>query len=1213
MTAPTVGPEEDAALADYLVRAVCDRASGRAEPECHHNLPHDVYFIGNLRPWDEEGQASPEQPAYLAELRNKLSPVAFGAEFLIGRVEEGTGISASVRWSCYYRVFPTFSQQRSYQSMPPGETHGGVEEESANAASRSSGSNTEGPSQPRSSSSNVVQMSTSVEEEEPEEMSPEAELAPVDRHRSRAPRDSLFIRFRKISCEASGLISINLTGRGGGAIDLSDLQAAVDRENGRAQEVAARDPDRLRGDGGMERHITVPQDALLSAEAFGRFLQTLRAEMRPAWRLEVGGELRTSETGEASDRLVRIEFVNASPRLAPMAGGRDNPNFEPFLFDAGARFSIRGAALLPFDLELAPRGFRYDRALWGRGFNCAISRVSTDPVVLETTHTPLHRQKRITTRTTPEAGFAELAREPLPTLEAIHEAMQAYLQVWRAAGAEYAGRGAAWRTEDQQEFDRDQSRFRDEIERYRRGLDLIASNQDVRLAFQLTNETFRRAGLNDDPARHKTSWRLFQLVFLVSQLPGIHSLASNDSVEASDRESVDIIYFPTGGGKTEAYLGVIVFHCFFDRLRGKAAGVTVWTRFPLRLLTLQQTQRVADVIGIADLVRRDQADVRLTGREVSEFAVGYFVGKEGTPNELVNPTAYHYAKEEDRANWSVANDPVARQAWKRVTRCPACKTTSVRLDFDSASVRLIHRCGNSACAHPGGEIPCYIVDNEIYRYLPTVVLGTIDKLAGLGNQRKLAQLFGQVDGRCAVHGYYKGKCPQKDCGERARLRPGIPPGLSGPTLFVQDELHLLKEGLGTFDSHYESFVRALRREFGQADTLKVIASSATIEAFDRQVQHLYSRQPGQARVFPGLGPRLGESFYAQTLDEPQRLYVGVLPHNKTIFNTILELIELYHTEIHRLSVLGEAERNPWGGRCRPGSREWVALLEMYVTSVTYFLAGRDLSSIRTDINGAVNPSLIANGRTPIDLFELTGDTNSDDVTTILALLEARLTRLPAAVGVLATSMISHGVDIDRLNAMIFYGMPRMTAEYIQSSSRVGRVHVGLVLTCLHPARERDQSHYTYFAKYHEFLGQLVEPVALNRWATFSIQRTLPGLFMAVLLQVIANRAGNAEVDRYYLVDYVKQKTGTGAIRQEMFYPLLEEAYLAGGGDPTGIALFRAELRLRVPQFLDQILSAGPEYRFISEVLIPTPMRSLRDVDEAVSIELDAMGSAWASQ
>jgi Helicase conserved C-terminal domain len=680
------------------------------------------------------------------------------------------------------------------------------------------------------------------------------------------------------------------------------------------------------------------------------------------------------------------------------------------------------------------------------------------------------------------------------------------------------------------------------------------------------------------------------------------ALTNPNSPDTAEREKVDIIYFPTGGGKTEAYLATLVFHCFFDRLRGKAAGVTAWTRFPLRLLTLQQTQRVADVIGIAELVRREQRDPRLSGRNVDGFAVGYLVGEGGSPNEIVDPDKYRHA---DQATWSKANDPKGRQEWQRVIRCPSCRTSTVRVDFDSAEVRVIHRCTQPGCAFPSGEIPIYIVDNEIYRFLPCAIVGTIDKLAGLGNQRKLAQIFGQVDGRCTEHGYYKGKCCQKDCNDAKRLRRGVPQGLSGPTLFVQDELHLLKEGLGTFDGHYETFTQQLRRELGQAEPLKLIASSATIEAFARQVEHLYGRKRVQARVFPGFGPRLGQSFYARTLDHPQRLFVGLIPHNKTIFNTILELIEYYHREVQGLQLLPSGSTNPYGGVLTPGTPEWRGLLDCYATSLTYFLSNRELNSIRTDLAGDVNPNLQRDSLMPLEIAELTGSTGTDEVTRILERLEGNLAPNTSLDAVLATSMVSHGVDVDRFNAMIFYGMPRQNAEYIQASSRVGRAHVGIIFNCLHPARERDQSHYASFVKFHEFLGQLVEPVAINRWSKFSVNRTLPGLFMGVLLQLIANRSGENNPNRYYMLDFVKQKISDGSLRADTFIPLLEEAYRVQAASTTDEMAFRNEIRLRVQQFLDWILGAGSGRTFVSDVLIPKPMRSLRDVDSS--------GSQWAAR
>ena len=745
-------------------------------------------------------------------------------------------------------------------------------------------------------------------------------------------------------------------------------------------------------------------------------------------------------------------------------------------------------------------------------------------------------------------------------------------------------------------------RFLSEINQFERGLELIRTNSNVRLAFQLTNETFRRAGNQPSPSKKKENWRLFQIVFLVNQIPGLTALANPESPDLLDREMVDIIYFPTGGGKTEAYLGVLVFHCFFDRLRGKQAGVTAWARFPLRLLTLQQTQRMTDIIGTAELVRREQNDPRL--KNVAGFAVGYFVGKEGTPNGLVDVNKYHYSTDEEEINWSKAQDEGLRQGWKRVVECPACRTNTVYVDLDEQSVRIRHRCKNKDCAFPDGNLPVYVIDNEIYRYLPSIVVGTIDKLAGLGLQRKLSLLLGQVTGQCAVHGYYSGKCCQKECNNAKLLRQNVPEGITGPTLFIQDELHLLHEGLGTFDAHYETFTQELLTQFGQTEPLKIIASSATVEAFERQVEHLYGRRQDQARVFPSPGPTLQNSFYAETEDFLQRLFYGILPHHKTIFNAMLELLQYYHETLHDLQKLTEGDINPYKGKIQPGSTEWDFLIDNYVTSLSYFLAARDLSSIQTDLDTYVNTELQRGNYQSVKIAEMTGHTRTEEVTRILEQVEhPKFTVTEAPDAILATSMISHGVDVDRFNEMMFYGMPRQNAEYIQSSSRVGRQHVGIVLVCLHPIRERDRSHYAYFTKFHEFLGQLIEPVAINRWSKFSIQKTLPGLFMGVLLQLIANRSNETNANDFYRLGFIKQQISSGSLSADDFIPLLEASY--GVTNPKTLAEkgFQKEIRDRVELFLNQIRSFVNNNSLVSEALIPRPMRSLRDVDEPIEIEL----------
>jgi hypothetical protein len=1166
--------DEEPKLAGFLADWVIDRASGRADSECLWNTPSDVYFIGNLRPENPE-----DEPVFaVRELVTKLSPSAIGCE--IGLASDNGRFEAHITlsWLLYYRAFPTYKQQRTYQVRttaafvvaPPTQVRKEILSPDGDSAAD------EEPLNGRESPEEVL--------EEPEPVTSKA-------------KDALAPRFKKILCSVNTTIS-GADVDGHLEMDLTPLQDAVEAELRRAQAVCRQDSERIRCRASEADHVEVPSASLESEKAYTAFLSSLNVEVEPSWHLRV--EADSGSRLNAATSSFSIQVVNDSP--SSRSNGKRNPNRDHFVFDPIIEVEITRGEPRPFILELAPRGFRYDRNLWGRGFNCAVVQDKALKNRFATSHAPLYEQPRYSTNTEPSAAFNDLAKDPLVVLERIAQAMDRYSERWELQRQRYIETDPGWEQSHGTEFDIAREDYRREIEGFKRGVSILSTNKDALLAFKLTNEAFTRGP--------KTSWRLFQIVFFVMQLAGLVDLQTGEYPE--ERRIVDIIYFPTGGGKTEAYLAVIVFHCFFDRLRGKTAGVTAWTRFPLRLLTLQQTQRVADVITAAEIVRREQSDLRLIRDDVDPFSVGYFVGQGGSPNQLIDPTKTDRDRVDDQVNWAKAMDPVIRQQWKRVAKCPSCRTNSVTVDFDAVSSRLLHRCANSTCKLPNAVIPVVIVDNELYRTLPSVIVGTIDKLAGLGNQRKMAQLFGQIDGKCSVHGYYKLKCCQDDCTNKKLLKRIVPGGISGPTLFVQDELHLLKEGLGTFDGHYETFTQELLREFGNATDLKIIASSATIEAFERQVLHLYGRGTGKSRVFPGLGPSLAESFYARTHSYPQRIYVGLIPHNKTIFNAILEVIEYYHRAIDFLITTGNGS-NPYGGALVPGTEPWADLLDSYKTSLTYFLANRQLNEVKTDLIGHVIPSLELDQLIAPSLHELTGSTSTDDVQNTLELLEKTSDQERTSDIVLATSMVSHGVDVDRLNAMIFYGMPRQNAEYIQASSRVGRAHVGVVFNCLHPARERDQSHFAYFAKYHEFLGRLVEPVAINRWAKFSLNRTAPGLFMAVLLQVVANRDTSGNPGRYYTLNFIKKKISSGEITIDQFLPILRRAYLLTSGQnggEEGASAFDDELRRLVAHFFDQIIGSGADIVFVSDALIPKPMRSLRDVDEPVEIELDSSGSEW---
>ncbi|OWP57534.1 MAG: hypothetical protein B2I17_00105 [Thermoplasmatales archaeon B_DKE] len=1163
-------------LASYLVNEVNKRASGSKYVECLGNSPRDVYFIGNLRPRDNASSDDSSIPKYLKDLSNKLSPVAFGAEFLLNPFKDMIEINITLSWSLYYRVIPTFDQQRRYQ----------LKEDSKELKSKNVDTK--------------FQMDDDKEENQGADNDEEFESADLIEARKKN-KDTLIKRFKKISCKSIGYGKIYKDDRATWQIDFSNLIESINLELERGQNIVFKDTERFKTNGEEDDNVKLPQSALIDEEEFENFLSQLKTDVIPKWSIEPRFEIK-QEDSEGNNRNINFlaEFTNISN--IPSSSN----NKEGYIFEPQASFEFLSGEVVPFELDLAPKNFRYDRNLWGRGFNCGIEVTSGENGrnKFVTTNIPIFRQRRMVTKDTPKITFHELTEDPITKLEVLLNAMNDYISVWNEEEKSYRKEFPNWDKEFRTMFNSDLEIFKDEIGLFKQGIQALKENKDILKAFILTNTTFEEAGRRS--IKKKDSWRLFQIVFLVSQIPSIESLGSKNTSINQDRDTVDIIYYPTGGGKTEAYLSVTIMQIFFDRLRGKSAGVSVWTRFPLRLLTLQQMQRFADIVGTAELVRLRQSDERLNGKNVDGFAVGYFVGKGSSPNEICEPTKGEQA--EDAVNWSIANDENSRQKWKKIVRCPSCQTYSVKVDFVVGSRELVHRCENSTCSFLGGRIPVYIVDNEIYRFLPSVMVGTIDKLASIGNQRKMALLFGQVDGKCSVHGYYKIKCCQKDC-NNSKLILGAPKGVSAPTLFIQDELHLLKEGLGTFDSHYETFLQRLYLEFGQRETLKIIASTATIEAYDRQVEHLYGRK--RARIFPGFGPTLGTSFYTNIVDVSQRIYVGIIPHNKTIFNSILQLIRIYHEVIQELQKADGISSNPYGGIIEPNSTSWKELLNNYDVSLVYFNSVKELTGIHNDLDNAIDPELESENYRPLSVVELTGNTTSDVVSTTLEKLESQKPEDESDIDtVLATNMISHGVDIDRLNAMIFYGMPRQVGEYIQSSSRVGRSHSGVIFNCLHPARERDQSNYLYFGKQHEFLGRMVEPVAINRWSKFSLQRTLPGLFMSILLQIIANRNPKVNPNLCYRHEFVRKMKMNGEITANDFIPILEDAYLSSMPSGVNYDYFKEEIRTRVNGFLDQISNPISRTGWVSDVLFPKPMSSLRDVDESIEIELDDRGSSW---
>ncbi|HEU0143652.1 MAG TPA: hypothetical protein VFQ47_02595, partial [Nitrososphaera sp.] len=501
---------EETQLTDYLIEQVCGRAAGRIQDvpgECWYNPPRDVYFIGNLRPRPDDPTEILTEPNFLRELRNKLAPIAFGGDFRALLNEVTASITVTVSWDCYYRIFPTRAQQIDHQRRQLDVEGNTVSNSPAAGSSDSPAESAATPSgiiadndqvDPDTDEESVLLEEQEKEELRTEEESPEAIETSQDRRRTRQVRDSLFVRFRKIHCRATGQITLQ-SNNGEWTADWNNLQTALDDETTRAQQIAMADDELIRCDDDPMGQITIPESALDSDQAFEAFLQSLKTPIVPEWKWQVGVELRPSETNDPSERIIQFALINVSPSQspAPAAGSsrrRDNPNIEPFLFDTKATFEFNEVTVLPFELELAPRGFRYNRELWGRGFNCAIERNITEDNIFSTTHTPISRQRRYTTRNSPPARFADLARDPLSTLEAIAGAMDEYLSEWDRWRATYAASKPNWGTQFSGSFEEDRQQFENEIVAFRRGCQLIRDNADVRLAFELTNETFRRVG-----------------------------------------------------------------------------------------------------------------------------------------------------------------------------------------------------------------------------------------------------------------------------------------------------------------------------------------------------------------------------------------------------------------------------------------------------------------------------------------------------------------------------------------------------------------------------------------------------------------------------------------------------------------------------------------------------------------------------------------------
>lgn len=1240
-------------LAERVIAHISGTGENENDNKAVHDLPSDRYFAGSLVP-----SAQSEYSGLSSDLQEKLSPSAIQAEFLVDpdRVDS---ISVLVSAHVYYRSFPTYEEQNE-------ERHVELGSDDSNGDSGDS--------------------SDELAEFKPVYRRLRFESSEIDV--SVPSRDEFRERDVATATSDEAVVEAMVEGLGRRIreLDESESQPSVWR--------AAADLALPRPLGGLDHvesgselthddysgNFQFPTEIVEEEDSFDELVAEIssRAEpLVPSWDIEI-----SCEFAQESDGLLRgtLTVENTSEPLADTSGydtrfGADS--YDTTLFDVQADLEARGGIFEDFTFERLEEDFRYDRALPGHGTNCVVERVNDSR--LRTEYLPTHRQQRYETRDPEDLGLdvdttfetmSDLRGGGLAALDGIAEGMRQFHDEWYQDVLEdhYLPRDD-FREDDERDFERDREAFEREIKRFERGVeclreDLEGQSGSVARSFELMNETFYEKVREPDGSFEYESWYLFQIIFIVRVIPDLASREPNysewsevtwrdeegvlgtegegenfDGREMEALDLVDILWFPTGGGKTEAYLGLALFSAFFDRKRGKNYGVTAWTRFPLRLLSLQQTQRVGELLMHAEMHRLSEPDI--SGDGFMPFTLGYLVGSKNTPNKLSSYVSDNFADDDDylreflRYRDSDEAEDQRREV-KVFPSCPVCgASTGIRATDD---LRLAHYCtaDTESCewqqrTRPGGdeyqifdsdELPVHIVDNELYRYAPTVIVGTIDKICAVGYERKSAHLYaGKMDSWCPDHGFASfEECTEKyGCHERYGGQNGddhlvrleqTPLGRSydsPPSLQIQDEMHLLEESLGTFDSHFETFVDTYQRFNGHSRT-KIIGATATIEDYDKQAEQLYLRK---AERFPVEGPKLGENFYATTKEATQRHFVGVMPHGITHINAVIQLVYHYTREIESLrkSINEGSGPHPLISKLNfeavQSNDDLLELIELYETNLAYTISKRDKNRFTNSIQGQIAGYLRSDGLPEPRLEELTGDTRFDDVEDVLDNLENPPSDSEDRYNVIAaTNMISHGVDVPRFNYMVFFGMPRETAEYIQSSSRAGRRHPGLLLVCFNPSRERDQSHYHLFGKYHEFLDRLVEPVPVNRWSNFSAKRTVPSLLFGWMLSQWLYETG----ERLYFPDQASQLVRTiqaGEAEAEYgltindiddLQSLMERSY---GSDLYGD--LPEAFEGKVHQELDRALTnlENIQTDMASEALNPNPMMSLRDIDKPI--------------
>lgn len=653
---------------------------------------------------------------------------------------------------------------------------------------------------------------------------------------------------------------------------------------------------------------------------------------------------------------------------------------------------------------------------------------------------------------------------------------------------------------------------KDACDRMYYGLELLRNNKTVYDAFQLANRAMFMQRIHsilqkedhypDDEILQKKliemnyfeedngytyKWRPFQLAFL---LMSIRSIAEED---CSERNLVDLIWFPTGGGKTEAYLGLTAFTIFYRRFvhLPVSNGTTVIMRYTLRLLAAQQFSRASTLICACESIRVDCSKKKprypsyKLGNE--KITIGLWIGNTHTPNR--NEDAKKFLDELLKANTTNLRYVKDKNNKFQLLKCPWCGTKLIR-EHDTTGKKIVGGWGyrmkdkrhfEMNCTQDNCEfnttLPIQIVDEELYENPPTLLFGTVDKFAMLPWKAHAGSFFAATT---------KNRTPE---------------------LVIQDELHLISGPLGTMVGLYETAIDALNSAKGIKP--KIIASTATIRRAKDQCSNLFNRDVKQ---FPPSGINSEDSFFAReasTNEKPGRVYLGIMPSGKTKAMMEVRSIAAILQQVHMQNIPNEIKDKYW-------------------TLAVYFNSLRDLSKCSTLVDDDVKDFLrrMAQRFGSRNLTRMIG--GADELTSRISTSQLNETlekleqviysdqniknkKYPVNV-LLATNMISVGVDVARLNVMLLVGQPKLTSEYIQASSRIGRTYPGVAVALYDGSKSRDRSHYEQFRSYHEAFYKYVEPTGATPFSKPARDRALHAVMVTLMRHMYNLKTDNASAN-----------------------------------------------------------------------------------------------------